>query len=130
METLASNTTTNQAAATKHARFSGMSYVSLPCRDLEESKLFYARVMGGELVHEIAGFVEYRIADIIFGLSEQSEGWTGADDEYPHYAFYLDGENFALMKNWLDGHGIPNYPYRRDTTALIYFRDPSGCHCS
>jgi hypothetical protein len=50
--------------------------------------------MGSVLVHEIPGFIEYRIEDIINGLSEQSEGWTCVDDEYPHYAFYLDGANF------------------------------------
>lgn len=125
METLTSVAMT-EIASTKQPRFSGMSHVSLPCRDLEESKIFYSQVMGGEHVHEIAGFVEYRIADVIIGLSEQSEGWTGVDDEYPHYAFYLDGANFDLMKQWLDRYGVPNYPYRRDKTALIYFRDPSG----
>lgn len=82
--------------------------------------------MGGELVHEIAGFVEYKIEDIIIGLAEQSDGWTGPDDEYPHYAFYIDSANFELMKRWLDSYGVPYYPYRRDKTALIYFRDPSG----
>jgi len=50
-----------------------MSHVSLPCRDLEASKLFDTRVLGGELVHEIAGFVEYHIEDIIIALSEQQE---------------------------------------------------------
>ena len=112
--------------STKRPHFSGMSHVSLACHDLEEAKLFYARVLGGELVHEIPGFAEYRIADMVFGLSEQSGGWTGADDEYPHYALYIDGENFTRMKDWLDGHRVPNHPYRRDRTALIYFRDPSG----
>jgi catechol 2,3-dioxygenase-like lactoylglutathione lyase family enzyme len=106
--------------------FSGMSHVSLPCRDIEESKIFYANVMGGELVHGIQGFVEFRIEDIIIGLSEQPEGWTGPENEYPHYAFYISGPNFELMKNWLDRYGVPNYPYRRGDTALIYFRDPSG----
>jgi len=74
--------------------------------------------MGGKLVHSIQGFVEFRIEDIIIGLSEQSEGWTGPDDEYPHYAFYISGPNFELMKNWLDGYGVPNYPYRRGDTRL------------
>jgi len=124
METLAFNA--DQVVSTKQPRFSGMSHVSLPCRNLEESKLFYSQVLGGELFHEIAGFVEYRIADIVIGLSEQEEGWTGPEDEYPHYAFYLDGQNFELMKQWLDRCAVPNYPYRRDQTALIYFRDPSG----
>jgi catechol 2,3-dioxygenase-like lactoylglutathione lyase family enzyme len=110
----------------KQPRFSAISHVSLPCRDLAESKMFYSEVMGGSLVHEIPGFVEYLIEDIIIGLSEQPAGWTGIDDEYPHYAFYIDGPNFESMKNWLDSHGVPNYPYRRGETALIYFRDPSG----
>ena len=103
-----------------------MSHVSVPCGDLEESKLFYAEVMGGTLVHEIQGFVEYRIEDIIIGLSEQVDGWTDPADEYPHYAFYIDGPDFDLMKKRLDLCGVPNYPYRRDETALMYFRDPSG----
>ena len=72
METLASNVT-DQVASTKQPRFSGTSHVSLPCRDLDESKLFYSQVLGGELFHEIAGFVEYRIADIVIGLSEQDK---------------------------------------------------------
>ena len=45
--------------------FQRMSHGSLPCRYLEQSKLFYAEVNGGEWVHEIPGFVEYRIADLI-----------------------------------------------------------------
>ena len=107
-------------------RFPGMSHVSLACRSLDEAKLFYSRVLGGEWVHEIPGFVEYRIAGMIFGLAERSSGWTGAADEYPHYAIYIDGENFDLMGGWLTHHGVPHHPYRRERTALIYFRDPSG----
>ena len=126
METTVNSATANQVSPNTRPQFSGMSHVSLPCRDLEESKIFYAQVMGGELMHDIAGFVEYRIEDIIIGLSEQPDGWTEAEAEYPHYAFYLSGQNFELMKNWLDRHGVPNYPYRRDDTALMYFRDPSG----
>ena len=127
METTATGSTmTSEISPVRQPRFSGMSHVSIPCRDLEESKIFYSQVMGGELVHEIAGFVEYRIKDIIIGLSEQPDGWTGPEDEYPHYAFYLDGPNFGLMKNLLDRRAVPNYPYRRGDTALIYFRDPSG----
>jgi catechol 2,3-dioxygenase-like lactoylglutathione lyase family enzyme len=115
-----------QGGANAQPRFSAISHVSLPCHDLDQAKIFCSRVMGGEWVHEIAGFVEYKIADVIIGLAEQRAGWTGRDDEYPHYAFYIDGANFALMKSWLKNHGVPNYPYRRDKTALIYFRDPSG----
>jgi catechol 2,3-dioxygenase-like lactoylglutathione lyase family enzyme len=110
----------------RQPRFSGMSHLSLPCRNLEESKSFYSQVMGGKAVQTTTGFVEFRIEDIVIGLSKQDGGWTGPDHEYPHYAFYLDGNNFERMKNLLDQYEIPNYPYRRNNTALIYFRDPSG----
>ena len=73
--------------STKQPRFCGISHLSIPCRNLEESKQFYTQVMGGELVHETAGFFEVRIADVIVGLSECSGGWTGRAAEYPHDAF-------------------------------------------
>src|ERR687896_1308127 len=117
MET--ASTIQSEVSAIRQPRFSGMSHVSLPCRDLEESKIFYSQVMGGELVHTASGFVEFRIEDIIIGLSEQADGWTGVDDEYPHYAFYIDGTNLDIMKNLLDSYDVPNYPYRRDNTALV-----------
>ncbi len=126
METPANSQTRGEVSSARHPSFSGMSHVSLPCRDLEESKNFYDKIMGGTLVHTTTGFVEYRIEDIIIGLSEQAEGWTGPQDEYPHYAFYIDGPNFDLMKIRLDSYDVPNYAYRRDETVLMYFRDPSG----
>ena len=126
METAVAANARDRETVSRQPRFSGLSHVSLACRDLAESKLFYSGVLGGELVHEIPGFVEYRIADAIFGLSEQNQGWTAPQHEYPHYAFYLDGPNFERMIRWLDGYSVPNYPYRRDPTALVYFRDPSG----
>ena len=126
METAVTASGRDQETASRQPRFSGLSHVSLACRDLVQSKLFYSAVLGGGLVHEIPGFVEYRIADVIFGLSEQNQGWTAPDHEYPHYAFYLDGQNFDRMIHWLDLYDVPTYPYRRDSTALLYFRDPSG----
>ena len=87
METIVADPEENKISP-KRPRFSGISHLSIPCRDLEESKEFYTQVIGGELVHEIEGFFEVRIADVIVGLSERSEGWTGRDAEYPHYAFF------------------------------------------
>jgi catechol 2,3-dioxygenase-like lactoylglutathione lyase family enzyme len=105
-----------------------MSHLSLPCRDLEESKIFYAEVMGGTLVHGIQGFVEYRIGDIIIGLSEQHEGWTGLEDEYPHCAFFIEPEDFLPMVGWLRQNGVVTWePWTRDgVKGLLYFRDPAG----
>ena len=127
METTATSTSQARVVSVRQPRFSGFSHASLPARDLEQSKRFFTRVMGGELVHDIEGFAEVRVADVIIGLSEQPGGWTERDAEYPHYAFFIDRENYWLMKEWLDRHGVPNRPWTRDhKTALMYFRDPSG----
>lgn len=117
------------AAATQsiRPRLSFLHHISLPCRDLEESKKFYIEVLGGELYHDTPGFSEVKIADIIIGMSEQQGGWTGHDDEYPHYGLNVDAASFALGKPWLDGCAVPNYGWTRNyKTALLYFRDPSG----
>jgi catechol 2,3-dioxygenase-like lactoylglutathione lyase family enzyme len=119
----------NQAAVapTARARFAFLHHISLPCRNLAESKRFYLDVLGGELFHDTTGFSEVRIADMIIGLSEQAGGWTGYDDEYPHYGLNIDPADFALAKSWLDDCGVPNYGWTRNyKTALLYFRDPSG----
>lgn len=108
-------------------QFEYLHHISLPCRDLEASKRFYTEVLGGDLIHDIAGFAEVRIADIIIGISEQASGWTGEDDEYPHYGLNVDAANFSLGQAWLDSCGVPNYGWTRNyKTALRYFRDPSG----
>jgi catechol 2,3-dioxygenase-like lactoylglutathione lyase family enzyme len=108
-------------------RFACLHHISLPCRDLEKSKRFYTDVLGGELIHDIAGFAEVRIADIIFGMSEQSGGWTGPAVEYPHYGLNVDGRNFGLARRWLEACGVPQHGWTRNyKTGLLYFRDPSG----
>jgi catechol 2,3-dioxygenase-like lactoylglutathione lyase family enzyme len=94
---------------------------------VEESKRFYIQVLGGELIHDISGFAEVRIADIIFGMSQQSGGWTGPTVEYPHYGLNVDGKNFALARRWLEACAVPQHGWTRNyKTALLYFRDPSG----
>jgi catechol 2,3-dioxygenase-like lactoylglutathione lyase family enzyme len=108
-------------------RFAYLHHISLPCRDLEESKRFYTHVLGGELIHNIAGFAEVRIANIILGMSQQSGGWTGPTVEYPHYGLNVDGKNFELARRWLEACGVPQHGWTRNyKTALLYFRDPSG----
>ena len=119
----------NPAVAMPASRpyFGFLHHLSLPCRNLDESKRFYIEVLGGELYHDTPGFAEVKIADIIIGLSEQAGGWTGHEDEYPHYGLNVDAANFALGKSWFDACGVPNYGWTRNfKTALRYFRDPSG----
>jgi catechol 2,3-dioxygenase-like lactoylglutathione lyase family enzyme len=127
METRTTTPMDKQLNRHQQPRFFGLSHISLACRDVAESKRFYTEVMGGELIHSISGFAEVRVAGMIIGMSEQSGGWTGWDDEYLHFAFDVDGANFVAMKSWLDSWDVPAYPWTRNhKTALMYFRDPSG----
>ena len=84
--------------------------------------------MGGELVHQITGFVEYKIEDIIIGLSEEHNEWTGPDDKYPHYAFFVKAQDFLSMMSWLcQNDVITSEPWTRDgVKGLLYFRGLSG----
>jgi len=110
-----------------HPQVAYLHHISLPCRDLAESKRFYIEVLGGELYHDTPGFAEVMLAGMIVGLSEQLDGWTGWNAEYPHYGFNLDPKDFALAQPWLDGCGVPTHGWTRNyKTALLYFRDPSG----
>ena len=128
MESTSMSTREGKISPAKQPRFSGISHLSIPCRDLEESKRFYTEVMGGELVHEAVGFLEVKIAGVIVGLSEQSEGWTGRNAEFPHYAFFAEAEDFLPMVDWLRSNGVKtSEPWTRDgIRGLLYFRDPSG----
>jgi catechol 2,3-dioxygenase-like lactoylglutathione lyase family enzyme len=124
---MANQSITGKTRQTARPHFAFLHHVSLACRDLEESKRFYIEVLGGELIHDIAGFSEVRIADIIVGMSEQPSGWTERDAEYPHYGFNVDGRNFESARSWLLKCGAPIHGWTRDRrTALLYFRDPSG----
>ena len=98
MENLASHTLST------HPQFAYLHHVSLPCRDLAESKRFYIEVLGGELYHDTPGFAEVMLAGLIVGMSEQAAGWTGWDAEYPHYGFNVDPNGFrfsATVARWL-----------------------------
>ena len=108
--------------------FTGFSHMSLPCRDLEQSKRFFTQVMGGEVVHDVEGFAEVRVAGLIIGLSQQEAGWTGWDAEFPHYAFFAEEEDFLPMVERLRKNGVKTTePWTRDgVKGLTYFRDPSG----
>jgi catechol 2,3-dioxygenase-like lactoylglutathione lyase family enzyme len=48
-----------EIAQHQRPRFSSLHHISLPCRDVEESKRFYIQVLGGELVHDIPGLRRY-----------------------------------------------------------------------
>lgn len=108
--------------------FDSMAHVSLPCRDLEEGVAFYVDVMGGELRVNGPIFASFRIAGVNVGIGTKNCSFVGSGAEYPHLAFYVDGDTMNHMKAWLTQCGIPTSPIwtRRGVEALMFFRDPSG----
>ncbi len=108
--------------------FSGFSHLSLPVRDLKEALRFFTEVLGAELVFDRGEFGEVRLSGVIIGFSPQKEGWTGYKAEFPHYAFFIEGDQFTPMKERLERDGVPTTQiWTRDgVRTLMYFRDPSG----
>ena len=109
-------------------KFSGFSHMSIPVRDTKEALRFFTEVLGAELVFDREGFAEVQMGGVILGLSLQEEGWTGHKAEYPHYGFFIEGDQFIPMKERLESHGVPTTQiWTRDgVRTLMYFRDPSG----
>jgi catechol 2,3-dioxygenase-like lactoylglutathione lyase family enzyme len=50
---------TAEIAQHQRPRFAYLHHISLPCRDVEESKRFYTQVLGGELIHDIPDSPRY-----------------------------------------------------------------------
>jgi len=129
MENVTSSQLRVEAVSRKQRpEFSAFSHVSLPVRDSKEALRFFTEVLGAELVFDREGFGEVKIGGIILGLSPQKEGWTGYKAEFPHYAFFIEGDQFISMKERLESYGVPTTQiWTRDgVRTLMYFRDPSG----
>jgi catechol 2,3-dioxygenase-like lactoylglutathione lyase family enzyme len=109
-------------------RFTAFAHASLFCKDLEQAKRFFTKVLGGQLVHDVDGFAEVRVAGVIIGLTVRPGTVTGRHAEYPHYAFFIEAEDFLPMVAWLRRNRvIASEPWTRDgVKGLLYFRDPSG----
>ena len=109
-------------------KFTAFAHTSIFCGDLEQAKRFFTKVIGGELIHDVDGFAEVRVAGIIIGFTERPGRPTGRDAEYPHYAFFVEPKDFLPMVAWLRQNGVTtSEPWTRDgIKGLLYFRDPTG----
>lgn len=108
---------------------SGFSHISVPARNVEQSKRFFVEVLGGALVRDTPGFAEARFNNFIVGMSSRNGSPTAPHAEYPHYGFTVEPDQFLPLKLRLEAYGVPTHePWTRhdDAEALMYFRDPSG----
>ena len=93
---------------TRTPRPNGFSHISLPSRDLEQSKRFFTEVLGGEL-QEDGPTVRIQFADFAIALGTQAGGATAPHREHPHYAFTVPPEDFLPLKQRLEAYGVPTH---------------------
>ncbi len=106
----------------------GFGPISLPTRDVAQSKRFFTEVLGGE-VHEEGDLVRVQLGSFGVVLGPQEGGATAPHREHPHYAFTVPPEQFVPLKQRLEAFGVPTHePWTRSGSpcSLMYFRDPSG----
>jgi catechol 2,3-dioxygenase-like lactoylglutathione lyase family enzyme len=107
----------------------GFSHISIPTRDMVQSKRFFVEVLGGDLIADGARFSRVQFGNFGILLGWQASGATAPDAEYPHYAFTVEAQDFMGIKQRLEAYGVPTHdPWGRQNRphALMYFRDPSG----
>jgi catechol 2,3-dioxygenase-like lactoylglutathione lyase family enzyme len=109
-------------------KLASFAHCSLPCRDMDESKRFYADVMGGQMRVNTPTFAMFVIGGVEIGIGNENCTFIQPATEYPHIAFYADPDQMLHMKAWLTACGIPssNFWTRQGVEALMFFRDPSG----
>ncbi|HEX6510679.1 MAG TPA: VOC family protein, partial [Chloroflexota bacterium] len=114
----------------KRPTVSGFSHISTPVRDVEETVRFWTAIFGAEPVLNAHRdrFAEVRLGGVIIGMSKQPAGWTGRTAEFPHYAFFVQPDDFVPLKERLEAYGVRTHAIwtRNRIEALMYFRDPSG----
>lgn len=108
--------------------FQAFAHVSVPCRDLEQGKLFYTKVMGGKLRVDTPTFCAINVCGTEIGIGTEGCTFVEPGAEYPHFAFYCGPKEIQQMKDWLTRCGIPtsNFWTRSGVETLMFFRDPSG----
>jgi catechol 2,3-dioxygenase-like lactoylglutathione lyase family enzyme len=109
-------------------KFQAFAHVSMPCRDLDEGKLFYGKVLGGELRVDTPTFASFRLCGVDVGIGNVGCTFLEPSTEYPHFAFFCGPDELLQMKEWLTRCGVPssNFWTRSGHEALMFFRDPSG----
>jgi catechol 2,3-dioxygenase-like lactoylglutathione lyase family enzyme len=109
---------------------SGFSHISLPVRDIAEAVRFWTAIFRADPVrnNHPDRFAEVRIGGMVIGLSKEPAGWTAANAEFPHYAFFVQADQMEPLKKRLESFDIPTHAIwtRNRKEALMYFRDPSG----
>jgi catechol 2,3-dioxygenase-like lactoylglutathione lyase family enzyme len=107
----------------------GYNHMTIPSKDLEQSKRFLTEVFGGEVAIDNPSHVTVVVGGSEIGNGKQPEGgWTAPDAEYPHYTLSVGPEDLVPLKKRLESYGVPTSDVftRNGKDAAIYYRDPAG----
>lgn len=110
-------------------RASDFNHMTLPSKDLEESKRFLVEVFGGTVTIDHASHVTVVVGGAEIGNGGPMDGgWTAPDAEYPHYTFMVEPDDLLPLIERLASFGVPTSDVftRNGTDAAVYYRDPTG----
>jgi catechol 2,3-dioxygenase-like lactoylglutathione lyase family enzyme len=110
-------------------RVKGFSHMTIPSKDLGESKRFLSEVFGGTVTLDGASHVTVVVGGAEIGNGgPMTEGWPAPDAEYPHYTFIVEPADLAPLRDRLRSYGVPTSEiFTRDgAEAAVYYRDPTG----
>lgn len=123
---------------------SGVERFTFPVRSLDRAELFYAQVLGCEVVAreavEPGGTARparrlQACPDVVLSLVEQPYGWLPMDSSNPHWAFAIPGADVDRWVEHLGAWGVPTALVFRDdyvaepgtpTRVEVHFLDPDG----
>lgn len=118
-----------EPTAAPTVRALGLNHMTLPSKDLGAGKRFFTEIFGGEVTLDHASHVTVVVGGAEVGMGGPLDGgWTGLDDEFPHYTFLVDANDLVALKERLESFGVPTHDIctRNGTDASMYFREPSG----
>jgi catechol 2,3-dioxygenase-like lactoylglutathione lyase family enzyme len=110
-------------------RAADFNHMTIPSRDLAESKRFLTEIFGGTVKIDHANHVTVEVGGAEIGNGGPLDGgWPAPDAEYPHYTLHVAPEDLVPLKERLGSFGVPTGEIytRNGTDAAMYYRDPSG----
>jgi catechol 2,3-dioxygenase-like lactoylglutathione lyase family enzyme len=111
------------------ARASDFNHMTIPSKNLAESKRFLVEVFGGKVTIDHPSHVTVVVGGAEIGNGGPMDGgWTAPDAEYPHYTFQIAPDDLVPMKERLESYGVPTSEVfsRTGSDAAVYYRDPTG----
>jgi len=110
-------------------RAADFNHMTIPSRDLQESKRFLTEVFGGEVTIDHPSHITVVVGGAQIGNGgPMKEGWPAPDAEFPHYTLITLPGDLAPLRDRLRGFGVPTSEIftRNGLDAAVYYRDPTG----